>query len=89
MIEMNDQTLGFVLRQFGRACGRAQLCVAHYDETKKDSDRSEALFAIGEASGIRNLLRHLTRDLPTHAAEAISHLDQEVTRLKFVGERHD
>lgn len=85
MIEMNDQTLGFVVRQFTRASDRAHMCVAHFHTTNKDEDRCSALLAVGEASGLRNLLRHLMKDLPTEVAANMYDLDQTATQLTHAG----
>lgn len=85
MIYIDDQALSFIVRRFSQASERAHLCVAHYDTTGKDSDRCAALFAIGEASGIRNLLLQVMRKLPTEVAADMHSLDQEITRLTYVG----
>lgn len=81
MVEWNDETLRFTLRQFARASERAHLCVAHFDTTKKDYDRCAALLAIGEASGLRNLMRHMMRDLPAEVCTDMYSLDLEANRL--------
>lgn len=81
MIEWNDETLRFVLRHFARASECAHLCVAHFDTTKKDYDRCAALMALGEASGLRSLMRQMMRELPSEVATSMYSLDQEVSRL--------
>lgn len=82
MLELDDKAFRAIERQFFRAADRAEACVAHYRRTGKAEDRIEALFAIGEASGLRNVIRLATREFAT-VANTMSALMIEYDYLKY------
>lgn len=81
-MELDDRAYRNIERMFFDAIQRANLCIQHYRSTGHPADRIDAIQAIGEASGIRNIIRQATSDF-AEVAQAMYDLDQQYDSLKY------
>lgn len=80
--EIEDRYTSKLRVHFELAELRAYACIEHLKKSGHDADRVAAVFAIGEASGIRNFMRQRSRDI-ADVAERMHALELYLDQIKY------